>query len=158
MSKYEEPLVHQLIQVTKKYLSAFSECTGNIPLERYHYVLLLIDEHGELLTQKDLAQLIQVDKSFVVSMVNHLTENGLAYRETNDDDRRKHVIRLTEKAKSMIPEINESIVHLNRKAFQNISPEKVKAFYEIIDVLQSNLKQIVNTHEIVLDYNKLKSS
>ncbi len=156
MSKYAEPLTHQLIQVTKKYLNAFSDHTVDIPLERYHYALLLIDDHEECLTQKALAELLQVDKSFMVNMIDYLTHNGFVQRETNKEDRRQQIIKLTAKAKKMIPEINNSILTLNEKVFNDVAPEKVKTFFEIIDILQKNLKQMV-THEIVLNYHKLKS-
>lgn len=156
MSKYEEPLVHQLIQVTKKYLIAFNEHTEKIPLERYHYALLLIDEHSENLTQKALAELLQVDKSFMVGMIDYLTNSGYVYREINADDRRQHVIKLTDKAKETIPEINQSIYNVNQKAFKNLSDEKINQFYEMIKALQTNLKTN-NSHEIALDYQKSKS-
>ncbi len=156
MSKYNEPLVHQLIQVTKKYLSAFSEFTQDIPLERYHYVLILVEQNQEKLTQKAIAEMLQVDKSFMVNMINYLTDNGFVYREINAEDRREHLIKLTGKAKKMIPSINQSIRELNAKAFNNLSDEKIKTFFEIINTLQNNLNLISN-HEIILDYHRLKS-
>lgn len=155
MTKYEEPLVHQLIQVTKKYLSAFSEITEAIPLERYHYAVLLIDEHQETLTQKALAELLQVDKSFMVSMIDHLTNSGFVYRETNCEDRRQQVIKLTALAKQIIPEIHKSIQILNQRAFQSVSKEKINAFFETIEILQTNLHTLIN-HEIILDFKKSK--
>lgn len=158
MNKYEEPLIHQLIQVTKKYLSAFSEITENIPLERYHYALLLIDEHQETLTQKALAELLQVDKSFMVSMVDHLTGGGFVYRETNCDDRRQQVIKLTAHAKKIIPEIHQSIQVLNQRAFQSVSKEKMNAFFETIETLQSNLNPLItNEIEMIIKNQKFNS-
>lgn len=155
MIKYEEPLVHQLSQITKKYLSAFNNITENIPLERYHYALLLIDEHNESLTQKALAELLQVDKSFMVSMIDYLTEGGFVYRETNSDDRRQQVIKLTAHAKEIIPKIHKSIQVLNQRAFQSVSKEKMNAFFETTEILQNNLNTLI-TQEIVLDYKKSK--
>ena len=155
MIKYEEPLVHQLLQITKKYLSAFSDITENIPLDRYHYALLLIDEHKETLTQKALAELLQVDKSFMVSMIDYLTHSGFVYRETNSDDRRQQVIKLTAHAKEIIPQIHKSIQVLNQRAFQSVSKEKMNAFFETTEILQNNLNTLI-TQEIMLDYKKSK--
>lgn len=155
MIKYEEPLAHQLIQVTKKYLSAFSHISNEIPLERYHYVLLLIDENNEGLTQKALTEILQVDKSFMVNMIDHLTEQGFTIRKCNPDDRREHFIKLTAKAKTIIPKIDKVFKQLNQQAFLNLSEEKIKIFYEVIDSFQKNF-DIKSTHEIVLDYKKLK--
>lgn len=156
MSKYNEPLVHQLIQVTKKYLSAFSEFTQDIPLERYHYVLILVEQNNEKLTQKALAKILQVDKSFMVNMINYLTDNGFVYRETNNEDRREQLIKLTGKAKKLIPSINQSIEELNEKALSSLPQEKIETFFEIVETIQNNLKLISN-HEIILDYQRLKS-
>ncbi|MDA9555222.1 MarR family transcriptional regulator [Pelobium sp.] len=155
MQKYEEPLVHQLIQITKKYLSAFGDIVQDIPLERYHYTLLLIDEHQETLTQKALAELLQVDKSFLVNMIDYLAENGFVYRETNSDDRRQQVIKLTAKAKTYIPEISACIKNLNQSALENIPKEHIQIFLNTITTIQNNLKTI-SSHEIVLDYKKMK--
>jgi MarR family transcriptional regulator for hemolysin len=142
MSKYEEPIVHQLVQITKKYLNAFSEISQEIPLERYHYVLLLIDEHGETLTQKALTALLIVDKSYLVNMIDYLTEQGLVFRETNPKDRRQQVIKLTAKAKDFIPMIDQKFRALNQKSFGNLSKKKIIAFYEVMDILQNNLTKI----------------
>lgn len=157
MLKSNEPLVHQLIQLSKKYLSAFSEVTQDIPLERYHYVLVLVDERQETLTQKALAEILQVDKSFMVNMINYLTESGFVYRETNSDDRRQQLIKLTPKAKEYLPNINQSVKELNQKAFNNLSNEKINTFFEIIDTLQDNLTLISN-HEIILDFQRRKNN
>ncbi|TKB96323.1 MarR family winged helix-turn-helix transcriptional regulator [Pedobacter cryophilus] len=156
MSKYEEPLIYQLIQITKKYLGAFSDISQHIPLERYHYALLLIDEHRETLTQKALAELLQVDKSFLVTMIDYLTSNGFVYRETNLEDRRQQVIKLTSKAKKVIPDIDTSFKTLNAKAFENIPEEDVKTFFKTIELLQGNLTH-KHQHEVILDYKTIKS-
>lgn len=155
MSKYEEPLVYQLIQITKKYLGVFSDISQHIPLERYHYALLLIDEHHETLTQKALAELLQVDKSFLVTMIDYLTSNGFVYRETNLEDRRQQVIKLTTKAKKIIPEIDITFKTLNAKAFESIPKDDVKTFFKTIELLQSNLTH-KHQHEVILDYKTIK--
>ena len=156
MSKYEEPLVHQLVQITKKYLNAFSEISQEIPLDRYHYVLLLIDEHKETLTQKALTAILLVDKSYLVNMIDYLSENGFVYRETNQKDRRQQVIKLTEKAKDYIPLIDEKFKAINQKSFDNLSKEKIATFYEVMKVLQNNLNKFKTT-EISQEHQKLKS-
>ncbi len=156
MSKYEEPLVHQMLQIGKKYLSVFSEISQEIPIERFHYILLLIDEHKETFTQKALAELLKVDKSYIVTIIDYLTNNGFVYRETKIEDRRQQVIKLTQKAKDFIPKINESIAELNKKALCNLSKEKVAAFFEALKEIQTNLNKI-NTSEISLKFQKSRS-
>jgi DNA-binding MarR family transcriptional regulator len=153
--KFEEPIAHQLIQVTKKYLSEFSKIAGHIPMERYHYVLLILSESEELYTQKELARILQVDKSFMVTMIDYLSDNDFVTREADQHDRRKHLIKLTDKAKKLVPEINLIFKNLNEKAFKNVSKENIGRFFDVLAQIQENLTT-EHTHELVLDFKKLK--
>ncbi|OAQ40673.1 hypothetical protein A5893_06955 [Pedobacter psychrophilus] len=156
VNKYEEPLAHQLIQVTKKYLGEFAQQSKHISLERYHYTLLLIHENNELLTQKDLADLLQVDKSFMVNMIDYLEKNGFVNRLTNNKDRRQHLIRLTDKAKNILLPINNIFSAINKEALNGLPQDKIDCFYEVLNTLQQNLSG-ANINDITLNYKNLKS-
>ncbi|MFC5283796.1 MarR family winged helix-turn-helix transcriptional regulator [Pedobacter alpinus] len=153
MKKQEEPLIHPLIQITKKYLGAFADVTQHIPLERYHYVLVLILENNQTLTQKDLANYLLVDKSFMVNMIDYLTKNGFVFRETDKEDRRKHLIKLTQKAFDYIPEINKAIKEINDLALNGISETQRIIFTEVLEKIEQNFN-INITHTISFDYKK----
>jgi len=139
VDKYEEPLAHQLIQITKKYLGEFAQQSKEISLERYHYTLLLIYENNELLTQKDLADLLQVDKSFMVNMIDYLEQNGFVNRMTNNSDRRQYLIKLTDKAKAILLPINKLFTAVNKQALSGLPQSKIDCFYEVLNTLQQNL-------------------
>lgn len=156
MKKQEEPLIHSFIQITKKYLGAFADVTQNIPLERYHYVLVLIFENNQTLTQKDLANYLLVDKSFMVNMIDYLTKNGFVYRETDKVDRRKQLIKLTQKAFDYIPEINKAIKNINDLAFSGISEAERMIFTEVLEKIERNY-HINIKHSVSFDYKKLES-
>lgn len=150
-----QPIIHHLMMITKKYLSAFADFTYDIPLERYHYALLYIYEHKESLTQKDLAEYFHVDKSFMVTMIDYLSNNGFVYRETSVEDRRKHLIKLTEKAHQYIPKINQAIEKTNDLALKGISETNKALFFKVIQQLEINLN-IDHTHQITVNYIKSK--
>lgn len=156
VEKYEEPLAHQFIQITKKYFSEFAQQSKGISLERYHYTLLLINENNEMLTQKDLADLLQVDKSFMVNMINYLEKNGFVNRITNMSDRRQYLIKLTDKAKGILLSINNVFTVINKEALKGLSQNKIDCFYEVLNTLQKNLSG-ANSKDITLNYKNLKS-
>ncbi|WP_017258486.1 MarR family winged helix-turn-helix transcriptional regulator [Pedobacter arcticus] len=153
--KTNQPIIHHLMVITKKYLSTFADFTHHIPLERYHYALLYIYDHKESLTQKDLAEYFHVDKSFMVTMIDYLSNNGFVYRETSMEDRRKHLIKLTEKAHQYIPMINQAIEKTNNLALNGISDANKALFFEVIQQLEINLN-IDNVHQITVNYIKSK--
>ncbi len=150
-----QPIIHHLMMISKKYLSIFDDFTNDIPLERYHYVLTYIHLHKESLTQKDLATFFHVDKSFMVNIIDYLSKTGFVYRETSLEDRRKHLIKLTEKAHQYIPEINDAIEKANQLALSNITDADKKVFLEVIKQIEINLN-IDNNHTINIDYSKSK--
>ena len=150
----EHPFIHHLVMITKKYLSNFADLTAEIPLERYHYALLYIYEQKERLTQQDLAEYFRVDKSFVVNMIDYLQKSGFVYRETSAEDRRKHFIKLTDKALEYIPKINVAYKESNDLGFTNISESDKKTFFDVIQQIASNLNN--SEHIVTLDYKKSK--
>lgn len=153
MKKHEEPIVHPMVQITKKYLGAFADATQHIPIERYHYVLVIIFENNQTLTQKDLANYLLVDKSFMVNMIDYLTTSGFVFRETSKEDRRKHFIKLTQKAFDYLPEIELAIKTTNDLAFQGISESERIIFSEIMERVEQNFNINIK-HTVSFDYKK----
>jgi DNA-binding MarR family transcriptional regulator len=57
-------------------------------------ILATIDGEG-LLSQQDVAQLLKVDRTTMVALIDELETAGLVLRRTHPDDRRKNVVELT---------------------------------------------------------------
>lgn len=149
----KQPLAHLLVSVTKKYLSIFSQQTGGAGIDRYQYVLVLINLHNEELTQKALSELLEVDKSYMVNIIDYLSGKGYVLRETNLKDRRQHLIKLTQKAKALVPKIEEVITGLNRKSMENLSESQIETFSEVLLQINSNLSE-GKPSEIIINYKK----
>ena len=149
----KQPLALSLISVTKKYLSIFSQQTGGLDIDRYQYVLVLINRHKEQLTQKALSELLEVDKSFMVSIINYLSSKGYVIRETNPNDKRQQVIKLTEKARVAIPKIEAVIARLNEKSMENLSESQIKTFSDVLEQISCNLSDI-KPIGITINYKK----
>lgn len=139
MPRMPEPLIKPLIAVSKKYLGAFTALPGNLAIERYQYVLVLIDDHGETLTQKALAGLLSLNKSYIVSIIDYLSEKGYVFREKNNTDRRKHLIRLTEKARHDLPLIKKAFNTINAQTFKGLSDDQIESFYNMLRIMEENL-------------------
>lgn len=150
----KEPLPHQLVLITKKYLSAFSQQTNSLTLDRYQYVLILIDDNQEQLTQKALAEQLNVDKSYMVTIIDYLSEKDYVIREKNPADRREQLIRLTKKARQDIPHIRNVISELNRQSMLNLTVSQVQTFNQVLETIQQNLSHPFE-NDFILDYKKV---
>ena len=134
-------------------MSVFSQQTFGLDIDRYQYVLVLIEDSNEKLSQQDLAENLEVDKSYVVNIVNYLEEKGYVKREKNETDRRKQVIKLTEKAKEATPKIRAVIDQLNAKSAENLTKEQIEIFIEVLNQIETNLVDI-KPFNIIINYKK----
>ncbi len=138
----DEPLAFPLLFVTKKYLNAFSKRIPELSIDRYHYVLILIDNHGENLSQKALASILKIDKSYMVTILDYLEQHEYILRIKNPVDRREQLVKLTPKAAKDIPLIRKVISELNNRSLKNISEDKRKIFNEVLSLIERNLSDI----------------
>lgn len=138
----EEPLAQALTTVTKRYLYGLSKSLLHLSIDRYHYVLVLIDAHRETLSQKALAELLYIDKSYLVSMLDYLGENGYIIREKNPSDRREQLIKLTSKARADLPFIKCAIEELNNRSLRNINAADKLIFMKVLRSIKDNLSDI----------------
>lgn len=69
-------------------------------------VLLKLHMHGPL-TQQALALHTEVDPSTLVSTLDVMEREGMAVRDPNPDDRRAHLVRLTERGARRVPVLFE---------------------------------------------------
>jgi len=140
-----EPLAQSLISVTKKYLSSFAKEVPELPIDRYQHVLVLIDDHEEKLSQRALAEILQIDKSYMVIILDYLSEKGYVRREKNPNDRREQLIKLTALAQKDVPIIREAVCRLNQRSLKNLSAREVQTFNTVLQTIQENLSSCPNT-------------
>lgn len=135
-----EPLANPFIAASKKYLSALAKMAPQLSIDRYHYVIILIDSQKNL-TQKALAEILHIDKSYMVTILNYLEEKGYVMRNKNPNDRREQLVRLTDLANQSLPLIKNAIKSLNRLAFQDICNSNQQVFHEVLFAIQNNLAE-----------------
>lgn len=76
----------------------------------------------------------------MVSIINMLTAKGFVYRETNPNDRREHLLKVTEKAKLAVPQIVKTFEHINSDITKGISAHEMKIFESVLQKMQNNIK------------------
>jgi MarR family transcriptional regulator, transcriptional regulator for hemolysin len=135
----------KLIRLGKLYLAELSKVTEHLDINQYYYVLTLICYHDGKLTQTALADMLGKDKSALVSIIDNLSEKGFVYREVNPADRREHLLKVTEKAKTAVPEIVNAFESMNKNMTENISEEDMLVFYNVLFTMQQNLNQLSET-------------
>ncbi len=135
-------MVFSFSLLTKDYAGALVRKLSHLELDRYYTILLVIERFGDGFTQQKLAHFLNIDKASVVRIVDYLTDRGYVVRQKNHLDRREHFLVLTEKAKSILPDINAAVKGLNEVVFENFNGSEKEQFLQALQKINYNLTQL----------------
>jgi MarR family transcriptional regulator, transcriptional regulator for hemolysin len=139
MTKIEHPIGRMLSLCGKGYLQLLRARLQHLDINRYYYTLVLIDSRDGLITQQELALLLDSDKVSIVRMVDYLSEKGFVKRIRKTEDRRKHSLFVTDKAKLAIPQIKKAFVELNETVLSGLSDSQIKEFTDTLQLIKKNI-------------------
>ena len=120
-SRIDQPLGRMFSFLGKSYLHLLRNKLQHLDIDRNFFALILIESSEGEINQQQLALLLDTDKVSIVRIVDYLSEKGFVKRVRTSDDRRKHNLVLTEKAKAALPEIKKCISELNQLVFSGLS-------------------------------------
>jgi len=114
-------------------------------LNNYFDFLLTIDRCEQQLTQKQLAELMYIDKSAMVAIVNYLFEHEFINVRLNPSDRRENFISLAEKGKQIVSKIRKAESNIYRQMLNGIDKDKISSLFETLMNIETSLKHINST-------------
>ncbi len=142
----EQPLGRMLSMLGKGYLHLLHTKLKHLDIDRYYYAIVLIDSKDGIITQQELALLLDSDKVSIVRIVDYLSDKGYVKRIRKTDDRRKQNLILTEKAKRAIPEIKQAFVELNGIIMNGLTPAGISEFTDTLKMIKNSITE--NTQSI----------
>lgn len=90
-------------------------------------------------SQKDIAAGCLIEAGSLTSILNRMEEKGLIERRILNGNRRTFHIFLTEEGRKGQKIVEEGFKDIENLAFQNISPEEIKAFMKTYEDICENL-------------------
>jgi len=105
--KFDWPSVQVLLNfvhaydVLKVYFTRLMSSYGLSPAV-FNVLMILSRNSGKKFKQHDISKLLLVSRANVTGLVNALVRKGLAKRETDRNDRRAWLVRITGKGKSLL--------------------------------------------------------
>lgn len=140
----ELPLWLQLNKVSKKYMDALAARLGHLGIHRHYFLLVAIGESKGVLTQQELADLLETDKVIMVGILDSLSQGGFVRRTPSRLDRRKHLIALTPKAELILPKIKKVIAELNQRALYGLPNNLAGHFPTALLLMKAELEKAIN--------------
>jgi DNA-binding MarR family transcriptional regulator len=153
--KEYHPIGKFFATLTKQYIGVVSEKLKKMDIERYWYVIMIIAEQENDITQKELGELLGHDKATVVRIIDYLANHGYVQRKQNTEDRRAYFVLLTPKAKKALPNIKNAFQEANNAALKGLKKEQLLCFRHCLETIQSNLQALPST-SVNLNFKKTK--
>lgn len=95
----------------------------------------LWEEDG--ITQVELSNRSQIDRTTIGGLIDRLEQSGLLQRRPHPDDRRAHLICLTEAGRKLEQELMPLGDEVQRRILATLTPDEVQALLSILQKLRN---------------------
>jgi len=96
-------------------------------------VLMVVYFKEQEITQQDIANILQKDKSGILRSVQTLKKDGFLIIESDIEDKRKNLISLTASGKFVCEKIQALAIAFNNQIMEHFSEEERRIFLSMLD-------------------------
>ncbi len=127
--------------VAHQYFARLQQKLAELDITSWYYVLLVIEEGGGKWSQQELADRLDLDKVSMTRALDHLGDRGYVERCSCEGDRRKHLVRLTPKARPVVLTIRKAYEELNNEVLKGVKKADRAAFMAQLMAMVENLRK-----------------
>jgi len=135
-------LISVLFRFGRTYLTKQLE-PFNIGKGQFWFLFTLLQKDG--LTQEELSNLLNVDKSTTARAIAKLEKAGYISKKIHEKDLRANQIFLTEKAKELEPHIHSILTKWNKILSAGMTEEEVEKALTLLQKMTENASDYHNT-------------
>lgn len=111
------------------------------------FILLVVDREGTPSTQ--LGPRMGMEPTSLSRTIKTMEKKGYIYRETDKEDRRKVLIFLTPQGLELRKEVRKVVKNFNEELLRSIPREKLKAFFEVMELVDDHVEDELNKLNII---------
>ncbi|HRP00663.1 MAG TPA: MarR family transcriptional regulator [Flavobacteriales bacterium] len=126
--------------VAHQYFARLQQKLAELDITSWYYVLLVIEEGSGKWSQQELADRLDLDKVSMTRALDHLGDRGYVERCSCEGDRRKHLVKLTPKARPVVRTIRKAYEELNDEVLKGVKKADRAVFMEQLMAMVENLR------------------
>ena len=105
--------------------------------DAHHYSVLAVLGEGRCEAQTTVAEVLGLDPSRLVALLDSLEERGLVARQRDTQDRRRHVVSITPAGRRQLQRLRAVAKELEDELLAPLTPQDRVAFHELLVQLTS---------------------
>lgn len=98
-----------------------------------------LGEHGGSCAQKDLEERFRVRHSTLIGVIKRLCAKDMVIVQTDPSDKRKRIIRLTEKGSNFWKELKGTLDGVTNRMLRGLTTEEVNCLTDLLGKVYANL-------------------
>jgi len=119
----------------KRYIAALSLKLVGTPIEKYFVPFHVIARNNGEINQCQLGEELLIDKASMVRIIDTLCENGMIERTANPEDRRVHLLKITNDGEKWVLVIRKHINEINEMFLSFLPEEERRQFKENLTLM-----------------------
>ncbi|WP_154992547.1 MarR family winged helix-turn-helix transcriptional regulator [Priestia megaterium] len=124
MNKWNQSYGFLLGKALQQMENKFSEGLLPFNINSRQYGVLLFIEENPYSSQKDISENLEIDRTTMVSHIDHLETLGLVERTKNPNDRRSYSLLITEKGKEVLNSRWEFLTHIESEVLAPLDQQE----------------------------------
>ena len=141
--------INKLINVQKKHKSLIDSEVSSIGIHRtQHRALMYLSKKGNLLSQKELAEHLDITAAAVTQLLQKLEADGYIERNLGEDNRFNE-INITEEGKKVVEKTRVLFSKVDSSLFDGFTEEELDTFTFLLEKILDNIKGDTKNEKMV---------
>ncbi|MEK4715803.1 MarR family winged helix-turn-helix transcriptional regulator [Sporosarcina sp. FSL K6-5500] len=132
MEKWNQSYGFLLGKVVQQMETNFAEGLAPYGINARQYGVLLFIEGNPYSSQKDISENLQIDRTTMVSHIDHLENSGFVERTRNPNDRRSYSLLLTSKGNDVLESRWEFLINAELEVLAPLSHQERKLLKDLL--------------------------
>lgn len=115
---------------------------NNLTLSQFMVLKYLKQHDNEKVSQKELAQAVQVTHPTMIGLIDRLEEKGMVSRQVDGNDRRYRYIRLTDMGRQYLNQSKQDAEAMDSALVRNFTQEEVAVLKSLLDKVYENISDL----------------
>ncbi len=103
---------------------------------REYWILMCVD--GEPMSQRQLSELLTIDASDMVRLIDNLENNNWVTRERDPKDRRRQIVAATKKGTKVLAKLAADVAEAEDRALEASSNKQLKSLRKLSQALDGD--------------------